>query len=77
MTIHDTLISEIEAFLVKHGMAPSRFGALAIGDARLVADLQTGRDPKASTVDRVRRFMSEYQPEPQPRRGRPPIRSVA
>ena len=73
MSTHDTLLNEIEVFLAKHGMAPSRFGALSIGDARLVTDLHRGRDLKASTLDRVRRFMAEYIDEGQPRRGRPPL----
>ena len=57
------LKSEIEAFCAKHSLSGTRFGELAVGDCAFWHKLNRGRDPRYSTVERVRKFMAEYEPE--------------
>jgi hypothetical protein len=61
MSIRKDLLRDIEAFLRDFEMAASTFGAEAISDRAFVFMLRAGRDPKASTVDRVRDFMADYR----------------
>lgn len=77
MNTQAKLISEIERFLAKHDMAPTRFGSLVMADPSFVSDLQHGRDIKTSTVEKVRAFMATFPGEDRPKRGRPPLERVA
>jgi predicted transcriptional regulator len=77
MSTQKTFLMEVEAFLDRTGMAPSRLGSLALGDPSLVAELRGGRDLKASTMDRVRKCMRDHEGEEQPKRGRRPLERVA
>jgi hypothetical protein len=52
------LLSEIESYLARTGLAASRFGRLAVGDPRFVDDLRGGRQPRRKTVERVATFLS-------------------
>jgi hypothetical protein len=56
-----TLLSDIEAFLAKSGMAPSEFGKAAIHDPNLVRNLRDGRELRFNTVKRVRSFMQRQK----------------
>ena len=51
------LLDQIETFLTKQRMPPSKFGRLAVGDPRFVEDLRGGRLPRAKTCDRVKRYI--------------------
>jgi hypothetical protein len=55
------LIRQIETFLRKTRMPPTKFGRLAAHDPRFVFDLRNGRSPRPSTEKRVEHFMNEYQ----------------
>ena len=59
----ETLLAEIEAFLVTHDMAPTRFGHEALGDRHLVFQLRRGRRLWPDTADKVRKFMVTYRPK--------------
>lgn len=52
---------EVEAFLARTSMSQSRFGQLACHDRAFVTDLRRGREPKPSTVTKVREFMREHE----------------
>lgn len=61
----DTLLTDIKAFIARHGMAESTFGREALGDWRLIAELRgEGRArPRRlwpETEDKVRSFMASY-----------------
>ncbi len=58
----EKILSDIEAFLATHGIAPTRFGDEALGDRHLVRQLREGRRLWPETEAKVRKFMSEYQP---------------
>lgn len=56
----DDLISHIAAFCSANNMAESRFGREAVNDAKLVADLRSGRELRRATVEKVLHFMATY-----------------
>jgi predicted transcriptional regulator len=56
-----SIITQIESFLSEHQMAPATFGKLALNDPALVIGLKNGRDLRQSTVERLQRFMREYE----------------
>lgn len=51
------VLIEVERWLKRTGIAPTRFGKLAVGDPNLVFDLRAGRDPSSKTAARIRAFM--------------------
>ena len=55
------LIREVERFLRKTGMPPTKFGRLATGDPRFVIDLRNGRVPRPRMERRVEHFMNEFR----------------
>lgn len=57
------LLSSIEKFLRRSGTPPTRFGREAMGDPRFVLDLRNGREPRASTVCKVRDYLAQQQTE--------------
>jgi hypothetical protein len=62
------LLSDIEAFLETHGMSPTMFGELALGDRHFVKQLRGGeaKPPRRvwpETAAKVRTFMVTYKPE--------------
>jgi hypothetical protein len=57
------LIRQIELFLRRTGMPPTKFGRLATHDPRFVFDLRMGRTPRPETETRVEHFMNTYHEE--------------
>lgn len=55
------LLREVEKFLRQSDVAPTRFGRDAVGEPRFVFDLRNGRDPRPSTVARVRAYLEAVQ----------------
>ena len=53
------LLSLIECHLRNSGTAATRFGRDAVGDPRFVLDLRAGRQPRASTTERVSAYIAE------------------
>ena len=51
------LLEQIEAYLARHRMPPSKFGRLAVGDPRFVEDLRAGRQPRTATRERISRYL--------------------
>ena len=51
------LLDEINAYRTKHGLDRTKFGILAANDGHLLPRLETGREPRRSTVEKVRAFM--------------------
>ena len=55
------LLSEVESFCRRHGLADSRFGALTpINDTHLVGRMRSGM-LRRSTMNKVRQFMQRYE----------------
>jgi hypothetical protein len=50
---------EVEKFLRRSDMPPTKFGRLAINDPRLVQDLRNGRRPGARVARRITAFIAE------------------
>jgi hypothetical protein len=59
----ENLLDQIDLFCATHGMKPTRFGALALNDKALVAQLRKGRRLWPETSDKIVRFMASYRPE--------------
>lgn len=57
---HAELLSQIDAFLLRHNMAPTRLGRDATGEASLVATIRAGRSPSLDTLNRLAAFMVEH-----------------
>jgi len=55
------LLREVEKFLNRSQIAPTRFGRDAVGDPRFVFDLRRGREPRPATVQRVRAYLEAIQ----------------
>jgi len=55
------LLREIEHFLRVSNVPPARFGREVMGDPRFVFDLRNGREPRSSTVLRVRKALEAWQ----------------
>lgn len=51
------LLTQIEAFLRRTGMPPTRFGREAVRDPRLVHDLRRGRTVGDRILHRVTRYI--------------------
>jgi len=51
------LLDEINAYRTKHGLDRTKFGILAANDGHLLPRLENGREPRRSTVEKVRAFM--------------------
>lgn len=64
------LLAEIDKFLKAHAMAPTAFSRKAMGDSAFLFRLRADatRDVKASTIDRVRKWMTDYSREHKPAR---------
>ena len=60
MSKHDEFLAKIEAFLKRHNMAKTVFGAKAAGRMGLVKRLREGGGVLMPTEDRVRAFMRDY-----------------
>lgn len=59
----NTLLTDIEAFLATHDMAPTRFGEDALKDRRFVQQLRKGRRVWPETEAKARTFMATYRPQ--------------
>ena len=55
------LLRDVEKFLRRSDVAPTRFGRDAMGDPRFVFDLRNGRDPRPRTVAKVRAYLETVQ----------------
>jgi len=64
----------VDDFLRRSGMAPSSFGAAAVGDRGLVGRLRGGKAVTVPTADRIRRYIAEH---PLPPAASPPTDSPA
>lgn len=58
------LLEQIETYLDRTRIPPSKFGRMAVGDPRFVEDLRCGRRPRNHTQQRVRAYLSEHQERP-------------
>lgn len=59
------LLEQIETFLDRTRIPPSKFGRMAVGDPRFVEDLRSGRRPRDRTQQRVRAYLSDHPERPQ------------
>jgi hypothetical protein len=60
MSTAQTILKEIEAFILKHDIAHSEFGKMAVEDGHLIRYLRNGGGIGAFRIDRLRKFMAEF-----------------
>jgi 2,4-dienoyl-CoA reductase-like NADH-dependent reductase (Old Yellow Enzyme family) len=57
MTLRESFLADVEAFLSERRIEASLFGRNALKDPNFVFDLRKGRCPNLRTIQRVREFM--------------------
>lgn len=57
-TQNTPLLSEIAAFCARHDLSKSAFGEAALGDPRLVFDLEKGRELRSRTLARLKAYLA-------------------
>ena len=62
-TIAQAFLTDIERFLAEAAIDPTALGKQALGDPSFVFDLKKGRSPSTRTMDRVRVWMRQRQPQ--------------
>lgn len=62
MDVLDAFIAEVESYLSSSGLTPTAFGLKAAGDPNFVFDLRSGREPRRTTIEKVRGFMQSKAP---------------
>lgn len=60
MLSDNDLLARVEAFLMKHDMAHTRFGREVMGEASLVTRLRDGRSLSLKNANKVIAFMDAY-----------------
>lgn len=61
MSLLQSFIRRVERFLVRHGLAASRFGKEAANDPNFVFDLRSGRRPNTDLIESVDNWMRAYR----------------
>ena len=57
------LLARVDAFLERHGMAPTRLGREATGEPQLIDSIRNGRSPSLKVWNKVADFMARYDAE--------------
>lgn len=55
---HPELVAQIDAFLLRHDMAPSRYGRDVAGEPNLVTSIREGREPNLGMLRKMADFMA-------------------
>lgn len=69
MSTAQKLLADVERFLEQTGMPATTFGLRVANDGHLVRDLRSGRDIRASQIDRIRDYIAGYDSAPERRAG--------
>lgn len=56
-----SVLGQVERFLRRTQMPPTKFGRLAANDPRLVLDMRRGREPGRRMSARVESFIREWE----------------
>jgi hypothetical protein len=60
MNLQQQFAAEVASFIEAHKMTPTAFGRDAIGDPSFVFEINEGRAPTLTTIDKVRAFMANH-----------------
>jgi hypothetical protein len=53
------LLRDVEKFLRRTGMRPTRFGRIVAADPRLVFDMRQGREPRLILARKIEAYLKE------------------
>lgn len=67
MTEREKLLHDIEAFIARAAMSPTKFGLLAMNDPALMKRLRAGGDVRTLTAHRIRTFIKDWRPPANPK----------
>lgn len=70
MNAQQTLLAEIEAFLLVSGMAPGSFGHATVNDGKFVGRLRRGGSVTLETAERIRQYIAENSVVPRGKKQR-------
>lgn len=59
----ETLLTEVDGYLAKTGMAPSTFGRKTVNDGKCIDRLRSGGRAWPETIDAIRQFMASNPSE--------------
>lgn len=76
LTLHQQIVNEIDAFLARTGMTPTRFGVESVGDRSFVTRVRAGRQLRTDTIEAMRTYMRAHDSRP-PRRAAGNVRVAA
>jgi hypothetical protein len=65
------LLTEVNAFLSRTGMSASYLGKVAANNSEAIKRMEAGRTVSLDTADKLRSFMSTYQPKQRTQAQRP------
>jgi predicted transcriptional regulator len=57
------MLIEVSRFLRKHGMSDNRFSLLVGNSSELMRRIRRGAELRPETIEKVRKFMREYDAE--------------
>jgi hypothetical protein len=70
------MVKNIEAFCKDHGIAPSRFGRMALNDGNFLRAMKQGvRTPTVYTMSKVYEFITNYIPPKEAYNEQTPIKA--
>lgn len=61
MAVESELLRQIEEYLARVGLSPTRFGRIVVHDPRFVFDLRAGRRPRRRVHGRVAAYLAAHQ----------------
>ena len=64
MSEREKLVQDIEKFLEKSGMSPTRFGIESVGRRSLMHQLRSGGGVNLDTAEKLRNFMKDWKARP-------------
>lgn len=59
----EILLAQVDDFLSRTGMKPTRFGIDALSDGGLVKGMREGRSLSLRNAEKLIRFMDDWRPE--------------
>ena len=59
MSLREEFLGEVAAFVSASGLTKTAFGQKAVNDPKFVFDLEAGRSPSATMIDRIRQFIAD------------------
>jgi hypothetical protein len=60
----EAFLDDMEEFMARTGMKPTNLSIFSMGERNFVQYVRMGRAPKPHTMDKVRKWMAEFEVQP-------------